>query len=278
MKLAFVLSAVFALATVPMASGSDHGDVPQANGIIRQDANLTDLYAFLSGENLVIALCSNPAIPPGLTSYIFPGDVTFEINLDNHSAVNGGAVADPAKIQEDFTIRIQFDDSGVPLIKKFVRGGNPSELPIVKFFAGLRDDPFIRAPREGRNVAAIVFEVPLEAVTPLRSTLLIWATSKVEGFKGPIQDLVGRALRSMMPENADMNSMEPRHHERKMQVGPDVMIYDTDAPATFPNGRKLEDDVVDLVNDPRILANDAPFPSVNDVPFLSEFPYLAPPQ
>jgi hypothetical protein len=58
---------------------------------------------------------------------------------------------------------------------------------------------------------------------------------------------------------------------------PDVMIYDLSKPAAFPNGRALTDDVVDLVGDPRLLANDSPFPSENDLPFLATFPYLAAP-
>jgi hypothetical protein len=56
------------------------------------------------------------------------------------------------------------------------------------------------------------------------------------------------------------------------------VIYDTALAASFPNGRELTDDVVDLVGDPRVLSNDDPFPSTNDVPFLGAFPYLAPPQ
>ena len=48
--------------------------------------------------------------------------------------------------------------------------------------------------------------------------------------------------------------------------------------SAFPNGRELTDDVVDLVGHAGTLANDAPFPTTNDVPFLDVFPYLAPPQ
>lgn len=276
---------LLACAAVTASFASDHSDVPQANGILRQDANLTDLYAFARGENLVIALCMNPAVPRGVTDYLFPSDATFEINLDNHSLVSpedplgmGGTILDPARIQEDFTIRIRFDDTGLPEVKSFVRGGKPSDLALTSFFAGPRDDPFIRGPRIGRNVAALVLEIPLADVTTRQSTLLIWATSKIEDVDGPVQDLAGRSLRSMMAENVAMNTMQPRHQERQMGVPPDVMIYDTSRPAAFPNGRALEDDVVDLVGDSRILANDAPFPSTNDVPFLSEFPYLAPHQ
>ncbi len=51
------------------------------------------------------------------------------------------------------------------------------------------------------------------------------------------------------------------------------MIYDVSRPAVFPNGRELTDDVVDLVGDPRVLIDNYPFPTENDVPFLTSFPY-----
>jgi hypothetical protein len=258
--------------------------VPQGNGVVRQDANLTDLHAFVVGANLVIALSSNPAIPKSASSYLFPSDVTFDINIDNHSAVSvddpyrmGGTILDPEKIQEDVRFCIRFDEVGTARVQTFVRGSHRRPVELVNFFAGLRDDPFIRGPRQGRNVASIVLEVPLSAVLSGQSTLLIWATSKVDDFDGPFQDLAGRSLRSMMPENNSMNSMHVWQQAREMGVPPDVMIFNTALPAAFPNGRALTDDVVDLVGDPRLLANDAPFPSANDVPFLSTFPYLAPP-
>jgi hypothetical protein len=80
-----------------------------------------------------------------------------------------------------------------------------------------------------------------------------------------------------MPEMLDLNKMPPREHRGTMGVAPDVLIFDTTRPAAFPNGRDLVDDVVDLVGDARLLANDSPHPSTNDVPFLLGFPYLAPP-
>lgn len=256
--------------------------------MVRQDANLTDLFAFVKDGRLVLALCSNPAIPKSASTYIFPSDVTFEINLDNDSAVSpfdpngmGGTILNPDKIQEDIVFRIRFDAEGNPRVQTFVHGRHSTKIPVQQFFAGLRDDPFIRAPREGRNVAAIVFEVPLSSVISRQNTLLIWASSKVDDVDGPFEDLAGRALRSMMPENSAMNLMQPRRQFRQMGVAPDVMIFNTALPAAFPNGRAVTDDVVDLVGDPRILANDGPFPSENDLPFLPEFPYLAlphPPQ
>ena len=82
----------------------------------------------------------------------------------------------------------------------------------------------------------------------------------------------------MMPENDAFNQLQPRDHFKLLGAIPDVIIFNTAVPAAYPNGRKLTDDVVDLVGDPRITTTDGPtFPSANDVPFLETFPYLAPP-
>lgn len=282
-EFSFLAAMVILLTLPPALHASDHSDVPVVNGTLRQDANLTDLHAFVVGDRLILALSSNPAIPKSASSYVFPTDVVFEINIDNHSPVSaadplhmGGTILEPDKILEDTTIRVRFGEDGLPIVKVFARRDRVS-VTLLNFFAGLRDDPFIRGPRQGRNVASIVLELPLAAVAPTQSTLLIWATAKVEEVDGPFQDLVGRSLRSMMPENSAMNAMHPRHQFQQMGVQPDVMIYNTALPAAYPNGRALTDDVVDLVGDPRVLANDAPFPSTNDVPFLDVFPYLAPP-
>ncbi len=277
--------AILGSSAVGLLLASDHGDVPTGISGPRQDANLTDLHAFVVGQNLVLALSTNPTIPPGATSYVFPTDVTFELNLDNDSAVdpadpggNGGTILRPSHISEDVTFRVRFAADGSAKIQRLGHGERDgADAGLVSFFAGLRDDPFIRGPRQGRNVAAIVLEVPLSSVLDKQSTLLIWATSKVDDFDGPFQDLAGRSLKSMFPENALMDTRHPRFQQRRMGKAPDVMIYNTALPAAFPNGRALTDDVVDIVGDNRVLANDAPFPSTNDKPFLTGFPYLAQP-
>lgn len=58
---------------------------------------------------------------------------------------------------------------------------------------------------------------------------------------------------------------------------PDTLKYDLNEPAAFPNGRALEDDVIDTL---LTLVLDAPVGDgvdANDRAFLSEFPFLAPP-
>lgn len=280
------LLATLVLAALSPLAPSDHGDTPLLDAIARPDAKLTDLHVFTRGDRLVLALSTNPAIPTSATSYVFPTDVVFAVRVDVDSAVTftnatdlevyGGTIAAPKAVREDVVFRVRFDDQNQPVLT--VSGIPGSQVNgQVQLFAGLRDDPFIRGPRIGRNVAAIVIELPLDLVLGPQSTLLAWATASIEGRPEPFQDLAGRSLRSMFLPNDFMNTATPRQHFTHFGAVPDVTIYDTSLPAAYPNGRELVDDVVDLVGHPGTLATDAPFPSENDVPFLAVFPYLAPP-
>jgi hypothetical protein len=69
---------------------------------------------------------------------------------------------------------------------------------------------------------------------------------------------------------------------------PDTIKFDPGQPTAYPNGRTLTDPVVDITlaavllklggNQPLSTFADVPVnPPANDVPFASEFPYLAPP-
>jgi hypothetical protein len=280
------LSATLAVAApATPARAADHGDTPLLSMIGRHDARITDLHAFVRGDRLVLSLCLDPTVPPEATGYVFASDLDVRIFIDNDSTISfddpvdlatyGGTVLRPEKIAEDITFRIRFDDTGQPNLR--TSGLSSRDRAGIRLFTGLRDDPFIRGPRQERNVAAIVVDIPLDAVLKGQPTLLIWATSRVPGVRGPFQELGARSLRSQFPENDLLNSLPPKAHLRAAGVVPDVVIYDTSRPAAYPNGRELADDVVDLVGDPRILANDAPFPTMNDLPFLGGFPYLAEP-
>jgi hypothetical protein len=288
----------FLIALVLLASSgfllmraSDHSDFPVAGGVSRVDANISDVHAFVAGSNLVLAVSTNTAIPRSAGSYLFPSDVTFEINIDTDARVDtssdplgdGGIILDPQRINEDVTFRIRFRPDGSARLQRIQRGANHDDAQIVSFFAGLRDDPFIRIPRDGRNVGSIVLETPLGSIVERQSTLLIWATAKVEEFDGPQQEITGRSLRSMFPEQGALNALHPKHHFSKTGLRTDVMIYDTARPASFPNGRLLTDDVLlracQLGGECRVFNSEMrPMtPRSNDRPFLSTFPYLAEP-
>ena len=276
------ITLVFAALAATPAFAADHADSPLLVSIPRHDARITDLYAFASGENLVLATCTNPTVGRA-NSYVHPEDLTVRFHVDTNAAVSfddadanatfGGDLLEPGKVSAEITLEITFDASGNASIG---REGLSGDVPIA-LFVGMRDDPFIRAPRTGLNAPCIVAELPMSAVTGTQSTILAWSTTKVPDVHGPISELGGRALRSMFPENAVLNNSRPRNHYNDFGLRPDVIIYDTSRAAAYPNGRALADDVVDLVGDGRVLGNDAPFPSENDVPFLTEFPYIAPP-
>jgi len=287
-QFAVMISLLFALGQQRNAAlAADHGDTPLLKSVGRHDARIADLLAFLRGDNLVLALTVDPTAPlDDGTPYLFAPDITFKLSIDNESEVRfddpddlldfGGTITRPGKIQPRITFTLTFDNDGNAQLK--TGGLEKDAKDRIELFAGLRDDAFIRRPRTGKNIAAIVLEFPLADVLGDTPTLLIWATAKVDDINGPFQELAGRALRSQFPENDQMNTLKPKHHFKVLGVPPDVIIFDTSLPAAFPNGRELTDDVVDLVGDPRLFSSEAPtFPSTNDVPFLTTFPYLAPP-
>lgn len=283
---------LLAFFNLPSGQASDHGDTHLLQEIGRHDARLTDLYAFVRNGNLVIALCSNPAISTSDVTASFSDDVTFRIHIDNDSKVHfknhpnnvefGGTVQSPTKIEEDITFTITFKNNNPILSVE----GLSNIFPIPKLFAGLRDDPFIRIPRNGRNVAAIVLEFPLDLVSD-QDTLLLWATSNIHNILGGRQEHVGRALRSQFIEK--MNTLPPKEHVSKLGVkAADVMICDPLKASEFPNCRGLTDDVVQYLVckgfiDP--IKHNFPVPGdlcckgelPNDKAFLKGFPYLAEP-
>jgi hypothetical protein len=273
------------LAPSSWLAAADHGDTPVLGSLGRSDAQITDVFAFLRGENLVLILCTNPAIPPTVTNYTFAPDLTATFHIDHHSRVSrdnpvdlaqfGGTIVQPNAVAANVTFQVKFDDGQPSLHTTGIADKYRSRITL---FTGLRDDPFIRKPRAGRNVAAIAIELPVAAVLRQQNDLLIWATTKVPDLEGPISEHGGRALRSMF--NESMNSRRPSDHWRVLEKTPDVMILDMLHASGYPNGREPSDDVIDLVSDipGGTLPGEGPeFPTANDVPFLLTFPYLAPP-
>ena len=83
-----------------------------------------------------------------------------------------------------------------------------------------------------------------------------------------------------------VNAYQPLFAIRHYDYVPDVMIFTKQYPVGFPNGRKLTDDVAvltcdqgdcPLIENSFIDSTQWPRATVNDKPFLPEFPYLAEP-
>ncbi len=280
---------------------ADHGDTPQLIQMGRHDARLTDFHAWKQGSDFVMSLCTNPAIPATVTSYKFPEDLTLRMHIDNSSAVDftqstpdaPGRIVTPEHVTANITLEFSADENGNMVLSP--AGLSGQLLQHVRVFSGLRDDPFINgdatnvtpkpANRVGRNSACVVVQLPVADIQgPAGASLLTWATAKVPDISGPISEHAGRALRSQVNAFLSLNTLRPRAHFTELGLQPDVMIHNLNAPSGYPNGRLLTDDVIDLVEDTKGMPGnpfnnpDAQGATQNDVPFLADFPYLAPPQ
>jgi hypothetical protein len=284
-RLLRTVAAVALLAQAPwVARASDHGDTDALIAAGRHDARIADFYVFTRGDNLVLAMTLVGDMPEPTAAFRFRSDVVYRFNIDRDTAVRfdnseqvrlyGGTVSDPASIKEDVVIEVRFSADGTGEAVNVLGLGSGADRSVA-LFAGLRDEPFIRSTVMGKNIAAIVVELPLRRVVgdAAQPVLLAWATTDVAGVPGDQDDLGARAYRSMLADGQGLNSVHPSEHAARFNVPPDVVIFDTARRVSFPNGRDLEDDVVDLLGRP----DGHPFPSANDLPFLDAFPYLPAP-
>lgn len=186
---------------------ADHLDPPTrvdpAQGGMDRNADIADVYAWHQGDGatrtLVTALTfAGPNAPMAGQALPCDRDVLYTISIDN----TGDGVA-------EHNIRVRFgrDDrmncfvrfEGVPGLTQPVSGRVEHVINSggVKFFAGLRDDPFffdlqgfretlmMGTPRfvndrdffAGKNDSAIVIEMPLAAAIGAGTAVRVWATT-----------------------------------------------------------------------------------------------------
>ena len=174
---------------------------------------------------------------------------------------------------------------------------------------GVFDDPFIFPRFFRRNVVGIVISIPLSLLPAdaRNGPILLWATT----HRGKQIDHVGRSLRTQLPRFGYLNDklpseqvqaimgvhdrpsiendlfatfVSPLFAHRHYDSAPDVMIYDLRKPASFPNGRQLDDDVSETLAEAGetlllelAYAESRQFPraATNDKKFRDKFPYLA---
>lgn len=301
---------------VGASHASDHGD-----------GHIGDFYAFVERGNLVLALTVRADIPEHEDhhspfefspdhAYRFLVDTNAEVRFDDADdlARYGGTIVDPGSIEANVVLEVRFpegvsrpvlDASGLAM-----RDGASSSSVVL--FTGMRDEPFIRRPLIGENIPAIVAQVPLQNILPEwehgTGSLLLWAETL--GANGERHDLCGRPYGSQHHRNTpppNLNTTHPSKHRSDFGVEPDVLIFRAGTKAVYPNGRALEDDVVDILDmsgvirksdlpgeiptaaehqalvlkcksdeDPVICLKRA-LAQKNDVKFLDDFPFLAPP-
>lgn len=284
-------------------------------------------------NRLEIVFCVRPALtasPPfeGLDQF------TYRIYADLHSADEasfqkgdpnlpryGGTVNAPAEIAADFSITFRLDNTTryaekEVLIKEGGEWKRPKAADRIRWYSGVRDDPFIFPMFFGTNVVAAVISVPLDCFPGGQQDFLFWATSHLGGEQ---IDHVGRSQRTQLPRFDALNTVHPKDHIpalrkqdqdpglradlsrrflpppfklRPYDFQPDVMYFTRRLDPVYPNGRQLEDDVADLTckqgdcqlyelsfatKDPKPYAATGGRPVRNDKEFSDTFPYLADP-
>ncbi len=271
-----------------MIFSADHRESPLLMGANNPlaSADLNDIYVFVNGTNLIMAMTVSPFAPAG--AKLFDPNVTYNFFIDT----NGDGF-------EDLALFATVTDAG-----NLILAGDLA-CRVTRSFVGRRDDPFffdpqvITTPRTRRlginmfgpmaDIGAIVLEIPINAVTANGPNIGVWAETRKCGLG--VIDRTGRpaiatvfipvAMRNAFnlarpgQDVQRFNSFVPAHVSFLL---PDILTINTSMPTLYPNGRGLADDVIDI-SLKLILQNQAATDSVaNDSQFLNEFPFLGVPR
>ncbi len=293
-------------------NASDHADPISLKKLI---SGITGLFVFPKDDKLILVLGVRRGLsfdgPYDLQPYL------YTINMDLNAAVRfddaedlaryGGTLENPAAITANVSIQFSLEQHAQIKGQKIT---GLSHLEGIETWSGVRDDPFIFPKFFGTNVIAMVVSIPFDAFPKDQNDWLVWATSSKNGKQ---IDHVGRANRTMLPRFNLLNPLPPSQHVatlnqshehpsvlediERTDVQPlfalrpydfvaDVLIYTRRSLPGFPNGRRLTDDVAaktcaqgDCLLWELSFADSTQWPrqTVNDKPFLDDFPYLAEP-
>lgn len=213
-KVKLLAACVVAVASGAYLIAADHIDAPNVTGAGPSSigSDITDVYAFANGDNMVFVLNTQGLMSPAASATAtFDEEVMLEINIDNDNVKDN---------IEDLVIQATFDNGKVyvhgpkapattGLTSTLVSGTSVSanvtaygstavigESNGMKVFAGPRDDPFFFDLNQfkailggsasafndpgtdafaGTNVMALVIEVPKSQLGT--GSINIWATS-----------------------------------------------------------------------------------------------------
>jgi hypothetical protein len=219
MKMTNKLKMLGAACVVAVASGAyliaaDHVDAPNVTGAGPSSigSDITDVYAFANGENIVFVVNTQGLLSPAASATAtFDEEVMLEINIDNDNVKDN---------IEDLVIQATFEDGKVRVrgprapittgLSSTLVGGSVvsaditeyGDAPVIgesggiKVFAGPRDDPFFFDLNQfkailggtatgfnnpgtdffaGTNVMALVIEVPKSQLGT--GSINIWGTT-----------------------------------------------------------------------------------------------------
>jgi len=278
---------------------ADHLDAPLTK--LNHQADINDVYAFLNPDDnsqLILVMTVNP-----LAGEVSPTELSSEVNYDFLIDNNGD-------FERDMRIRVRLAENGE------VKVAGPHS----RVFSGLRDDPFffdLNGFRNGlnftgsdffagKNITAIVVEVAAAELATNGSVLRLWAETSERGRRD--EDELGQARQNLdrmgnpaintvfipaaskdafnqgkpKDDPANFNQFIDAFSPNLRFLLPDVMTIDISKPSGFLNGRRLEDDVIDIelgaiknVGGVNVPTTDNV--NANDKTFLSDWPFLAEP-
>lgn len=297
-----------------LSQAADHRDGPIFGSGIPPSFDINDVYVFQSpsnSANVVMVMTVNPFAGVLNDGTFHPG-ASFDFQVD----INGDAKEDLSfritfsaprtSREQDVLLRCVPESrcgvGGAPL----ARGETGQTLPVAgggQLIADIFDDPFFfdlaafqgaggRSFCDGMqtnffarlNVSAIVLEIPRARLGP--DAIGVWARTE---WNGTQVDRMGRpAINTVFIPTSfkdAFNAGLPRHDLRDFSsflgpfssvLLPDILTVNTSSPAGFLNGRRLEDDVIDI--ELSLLGVPGGSDCVpNDSVFTTVFPYLAPP-
>ena len=281
-KFGFAL-AVLMLGFAPCwVHASDHADPAIGGADAVKEPNITGLFVFPDGDNLVVILNVYRSLtidpPYNLESY------EYNIFMDLHSQVTysdeaararyGGKVSDPSGIDADVKIKFLLNNDTTVKEQSFDGLSNPESIRV---WTGVRDDPFIFPRFFEKNVISMVMSIPFSSFPQGQQDWIFWGTTNKKG--GDQIDHVGRSARTQAPRFAILlNTVPPNKHveviekalkggdalgellmslvasaedlfeytlkvREKYDLVPDVLIFTTRYEAGYPNGRRLTDDI-----------------------------------
>ena len=319
-----VVSFVFLCAVSFGCRASDHAD-PMWLPEDEQEANITGLFFFPEGDQYIAILDVRRALTAAPPYDLEPWEYNIYIDVhskvtfdkDEDVARYGGTIVNPDSISPDVTIKFHLNNDTTVKSQSFQGLNEPEKIRV---WTGVRADPFIFPKFSKVNVITIALSIPMTSFPDGEPNWLLWATTnRADG--GEQIDHVGRSNRTQLGRFDFLNTLKPSEQVAAIQERaktitkvqdflnnwapplanlnqlsgflirhydyvPDVMIYSSQRPPGFPNGRRLTDDVALLTceqGDCPLLENSFidtdlyPRSTTNGKPLIAEFPFLAEP-
>ena len=311
------------------AFGSSHREAPEPAGN-NPTVDLTDLFAWTRSNKIYFVVCSNPDVSATDPAPFKPG-TSYEIKIDQNQDTRADTTmsVDISRSTDGGSQFINVFSNEAGEKKELIGSGQTGQTILLqnggRIIANIFDDPFFfnqeayeQFQQTGdansfnpstaqnsfarENVAAIVIELPLDAIRPSTSgaALNVWARTVKRGHQYDRTGMPGLSM-LLIPERKESAFArgKPKNDQRFLKditsslvslgnsradsralartLVPNVLLFNPSDTSTYPNGRFLDDDVMDYLLRTITLGRVTSDYVNNDSNFSDTFPFLAPP-